>query len=71
MRCAEKADAGFDNAIPMARFVTMVKDAKTLNVTAREDYASQKKSATRKNIHVRLVPTVILLESVLQNILVT
>ena len=52
MRCAEKADAGFDNAIPTVRFVTMVKDAKTLNVTAREEHASQKKSATRKNIHV-------------------
>ena len=52
MRCAEKADAGFDNAIPTVRSVTMVKDAKTLNVTAREEHASQKKSATSKNIHV-------------------
>ena len=71
MRCVEQADATFDNAITMARFVAMVKDAKTLNVTARVEHASQKKSAIRKNIHVRMVPTVQLMENVWQKLFVT
>ena len=65
------ADARFDNAKEKARFVAMVKVAKTLNVIAREEHAFQKKSATKKNIHVQMVPIVQLMESALRSILVT